>query len=205
MTGRIRALLFLGAVTSGCAHWDLDDPTPGFVDVATPPPVVEQRHIVPPRPAGEKMLLITAGVFGSIGFHAGEAGVGTSSTWGGETTVHWGEREWHHTDELGAPPVPAIVYPRTSWGLTFGGSARSASRSSAASNSGNLYLEIQRNVDFGAGFAAGPVWEPQTGQVGAQMTLFATLAYLRLTVLDLNPALQIGLMMKLPLTWVWSR
>lgn len=188
--------------TSGCAHWDVGDPAPGFVDISTPPEIVGQRHVVPAEAAGEKMLLVNSGIFGSTGFRAGQAGPSKWSTWGGEVTVHWGENKANHADHLGREPE--AVFPKQSWALTLGGSPRSLADALSASRGTDIYLEVQRTSDL-HGLAAGPVWNPMAGRVGAQVTAFAGPGFLRATVLDRDATLQVGVMAKVPFAWVWPR
>lgn len=197
-------VLVVCALASACAHWDLDEPAPGRVDVSTPPPLLEQRHIVPPRPAGERVLAINPGILGSIGFWAGPDGAGPWATWAGEVTIHWGERAEHHVDEFSPEPEPTIIGFDKSWALTVGASTRSAARSHGASTGSDLYLEIERMSSL-SGIAAGPVWNPATGKVGGQMTAFVGLAYARITTFDFNPVIQIGISVKVPASVIWSR
>jgi hypothetical protein len=202
VTTRRMGAFLLWALTSGCAHWDVGEPAPGFVDISAPPEIVGQRHVIPAKQAGEKVLLVNSGIFVSTGIRAGQAGLSTWSTWGGEVTVHWGENDDNHGDHLGREPE--VVFPKQSWALTLGGSPRSLANALSATRGTDIYLEVQKTSDL-IGLAAGPVWNPTAGRVGAQVTAFAGLGFLRATVLDRDATLQIGVMAKFPFAWVWPR
>lgn len=198
------AVLLAGAMAVGCAHWDLDEPAPGLVDVSSPPPLLEQRHIVPARPAGERVLAVNPGVLGSLGIRAGTDGAATWASWSGEVSLHWGKRDSYHVDEFSREPEPSIIAFHDSWALTVGASTRSAARAPGVPNRGDVYLEFERMSSF-SGVAAGPVWNPTTGKVGGQVTAFLGMAHARVTAFDLNPVFQIGLTLKAPFSWIWSR
>jgi hypothetical protein len=197
--------LLAWAVVPGCAHYDINDPAPGFVDISKPPPIAGQRHVIPAKLGDEGMLMINSGIFGSFGLRGSQAGLEPWATWGGEVSVHWGDTPHNHEDFLSAGPwrSPEPVFPSNSWALNVGGSPRSMMRSPAPRGS-DLYLEVQRMRD-NVGLAAGPVWNPTAGRLGAQVTAFLGNIYLRATELDGNAVLQMGIAVKFPLTLVWSR
>lgn len=208
MTSRPRRLylagLFASTISLGCAHWDLGDPAPGFIDITTPPRIADRRTMEPAAEAGERMLAVVPAVGGSLGIHARSGGARAWASWAGQLTVAWGESDNNHNDRR-FTSMPSFLRPERSWGLSLGGTLHSATEAPTPSNHGDLYLELRRTSEREYDFAAGPVWNPSTTRLGGQVTASLGPLYARTTMFSRYPLFQVGLMMELPLTWVWPR
>jgi hypothetical protein len=142
------------------------------------------------------MLVVSPGVLSGAGKRSSGA-AGAEFALSAEVSVHTG---WSAQSHLHAS-WQTVELPERSLALNLGYSAafRHGDR-----YGDTFYLEGQYS-QRAWGIAAGPAWSPGPGAVGGQLTAFLAFLYTRASLIDGVTAWQAGLLVKAPLTWVWSR
>ena len=186
------ALLTLG---SGCLHSHSPRNAPGHVDVHERPKELAREAPETPRDPGERMVAVTAGGYLGGGLALASPDVGAYAT-GVEASVHYGENDRSHAND------DFWIYPKSSVGLNVGMTLLDQ----RATKPGVGYAELQWAEDGMVGFAGGVAVDTRSGRRGPQFTGFVGPLYLRsTTLLSDGTDLEIGIMVKLPAVWVWSR
>ena len=203
---RAALLLLLAAV--GC-HYHRDTNAPGVIDPATPPRDPTHYGLEYPGDPGERMVTVTSGVLGGVGF--GGVDDGGFGYFAAEATVSWGENATTHNDAESRLFMPrGVLLPSRSWGVTLGWSALRLGEDGTGdveARRGPVYVEAQRAWLF-AGVGAGWALDPRTGATGPQVQGFYTFYFARLRYLaggDGGWEFSGGMQLKFPTTWVWRR
>jgi hypothetical protein len=184
-------------LSAGCRHWDVrPGGNPGHVDLTQPPNPLGRRGLAPADDPGERLLVVSPGVFSGVGKRSSGA-AGAELALAAEVSVHAGWSAQSHRHESSQ----TVELPERSLALNLGYSAafRHGDR-----YGDTFYLEGQYS-QRGWGVAAGPAWSPAPGAVGGQLTAFLGFLYTRASLIEGVTTWQAGLFVKAPLTWVWSR
>jgi hypothetical protein len=182
---------------AGCVHHHLPWNAPGIIDVRTPPQPFRTGDLERPKDPGERMVAFTYGGFsgGGIRWDHGSHGGGAS---GIEVSLHQGESSFSHYDD------DFWIYPQETIGVNLGATLEYGD---GPTHLGAIYVEAQRMKNF-LGAAAGWAYEPTSGRTGPQATVFFSDFYVRgdwLFGAYGGGEIMLGLIVKLPVVWVWSR
>lgn len=204
----MRSAAALALVVVTACHYHRDTNAPGLVDLERPPSPPGRATMEYPGDPGERMVTVSSGALAGAGARA--RGVRTMFEVAAEVTVSLGESDRSHQDGVDRLFVPpGVLVPQRSVGLTLGWSVlqvvpRSAGEPAEIST-GPLYLELQGARGL-VGLAGGWAVDPTSGDHGPQINGFLGPSFLRMRYLvDGGFELQLGLQLKLPATWVWSR
>lgn len=197
------ALALAGALAAGCVV-HLERNAPGIVDVRRPPPPrgrLAQPVQAEPQDPGERLLVLLPGGFvagGPLVTGHGTRGVGLA---GGELTAIYGTRARSHQQPTLLLPVGLL--PQHGFGGSFG---VGAFFDDDRARLGPLYVEGQYAYLGLFTAAAGYAWDPSQGGHGPQISLSAAGLYARTTILaGQGTTFLFGIVLKLPVTVVWSR
>jgi hypothetical protein len=196
----MRRLLVLSAVLlagSGCIkHYHLEHNAPGNVDVKDPP-ARKTRTLERPRDPGEHMAAVSFGGFagGGVAAFGVPSGVRGAYGLGPELTFVYGAMKRSHSED------DFVIFPRPAYGLNLGWTMLSYS----GTGLGPAYAELQYSDEvFGIG--AGWAYDRNDNRNGPQVTTSLGPIYLRASYMGPNGVdLQLGLVIKAALLWVWSR
>ena len=196
-----RAALALLLVAVVACHRHRDTNAPGLLHVETPPPDPTSREPMIPGDPGEHMLTINPGILAAGG--ARNSAPNGFGEFGVEVTVNRGETPYSHGGDS------LFVYPLHGWGATAGWSALRLFEGSAGDTDaqvGPLYAEVQA-MDFPWAGGVGYAVDPLRGHHGPQVFTFLMLGYVRARYLVDSDDLEVslGVQLKLPRVWVWSR
>jgi hypothetical protein len=187
-------LLPWALLLAACQHWHSERNAPGHIDLTTPP----TREIEEPNDPGENMIVVSPGVFAGggpgIGGPGGNRGRGSA---GAVVSVEYGGSARSHVgDELFG------VLPFDSYGLALGWNFFEDDR---GQRTGPLFFDLQyRRVILGA--AAGWAYDPSSGNQGPHAMAFVGPFYLDLAYdAGRGTTLDVGIMLRGALAWVWSR
>jgi hypothetical protein len=196
----------LAGASLGCGATHLPHNAPGNIDVAKPPLDLAKERVERPADPGEYVLGWTTGALVGGGLSIpGPRGVFSASA---ETSLHLGVNPSSHPfDTSQLWPIVGTrfgEYPFRGWagglnlGWTLGNTARPANSAG--------YAEAQLTYGGVLGMAAGWAWDPARIAHGPQITANLGPVYLRsTTMLDLGTSIEVGLVLKVPAVWVWSR
>lgn len=190
-----RALSFVLLLLPGCArHFHRDTNAPGTTDVENPPADREAARVEPGDP-GEEMLAVNPGVLAGGG--AREASPNGFGELGVEVSVVRGSSPSSHSED------GFFVYPVRGAGAALGWSALRFAKD--VTEVGPLYGEIYAHRELSAA-GGGWAWNPATGDHGPQAFVTLTSLYLRGRYLfEEGGEVTLGVQLKLPQVWVWSR
>lgn len=196
----MKRLAVIAALAVACAHRHRDTNAPGIQDVEAPPPDLARHEVIEPADPGEEMLTVNPGVLGGGGGRAAEPhGFGEV---GVEVTVNRGWSPHSHAEDN------FVVYPAAGYGASLGWSALRVfdhPGAGADAEPGPLYAEVQ-GFEFPYAGGVGYAVDPWHGQHGPQAFLFLMSGYLRARYLwDEGIEVSLGIQLKLPKVWVWSR
>ena len=196
----MRARLVTAALLlAACGHRHRDTNAPGIHEIETPPPDLASHEPIEPADPGERMVTVNPGVLGGGGGRAasphgfGELGV--------ELTVNRGESPGSHAEDN------FFVYPAVGYGASIGWSALRLFDDPGDDDAqvGPLYAEVQ---GFELPYAGGVGYavDPWHGHHGPQAFIFLMSGYVRARYYwDDGIEVTLGLQLKLPKVWVWSR
>ncbi|HJZ86209.1 MAG TPA: hypothetical protein VKN99_13610 [Polyangia bacterium] len=190
--------VLLAAMAGGCVHWHLEHNAPGLIDVHKPPEHIAEPQPEDPEDPGERMLVLSGGGLVGGGWGAGgAAGNRSVASAGGEISLLVGSTPFSHREDN------FFVYPLTALGLNLGWTLYD----SDGTGLGPLYAELQlQDLPHLTGLAAGWAVDPDDRVHGPQATGSFGPVYVRFNYLfDRGSALTVGLVIKAPLVWVWSR
>ncbi len=191
--------MFALLLAGGCVHHHLPWNAPGIVDVKTPPKYTGDggRDLVErPEDPGERMVAFTYGAFtgGGVWWDHGAHGGGTA---GIELSLHRGESPRSHYDD------DFWIFPLKSRSVNLGMTI--AQYDDHDTRLGAIYAEAQQ-MEMAYGVAGGWAFEPSTRRTGPQVTLFFADLYVRADYfIGEGPQIMAGMIIKLPVVWVWSR
>ena len=189
--------VLLLAAGSGCIkHYHLEQNAPGFSDVKEPP-TRKTKRVEKPRDPGEHMFVINAGAFAGGGLAAFGTPSGLRGAYGigPEVSFAYGAMKRSHSED------DFVIFPRPAYGLNLGWTMLAYS----GTGLGPFYAELQYSDEV-FGIAAGYAYDRNDAQHGPQITSSLGPLYMRGTYLSTNGFdLQVGLVIKGGLLWVWSR
>ncbi|MCC6648963.1 MAG: hypothetical protein IT374_25780 [Polyangiaceae bacterium] len=186
-----RVAILAACLSQGCVVWHGQANAPGVARPAEPPADLTAEQLTLPDDPGEHLVTVSPGPF--VGGGSTQSGVGVSRV-GAELAVSYGANERSHRDDL-------MVLPTRAYGLNLG---VVPVEQGAFSSRPALYAEAQVRDEL-SGVAAGWSVRPGVGS-GPQVTGFYGPLYVRTTTtLGEGTAFTAGLMLKLPLVFVWSR
>lgn len=196
-----RARLLLGGLLVLCAqgcvkHYHFEQNAPGFVDVKAAP-ARKTKKLEKPRDPGEQMFVFQAGAFAGGGAAAFGTPSGVRGAYGigPEFSFVYGSMARSHSED------DFVIFPRPAYGLNLGWTMLTY----AGTGLGPLYGELQYSDEVFA-VAAGWAYDRNDNLNGPQVTTSLGPVYMRGTYLGPNGFdLQIGLVIKAGLLWVWSR
>lgn len=191
-------LAAFACLLAGCHPWHLPSNAPGHVDVHVAPQQIEKRGVEVPRDPGENWFVLSGGGFAGGGGRWGGGGSrGGRGVYGVgvELSAHLGRRPQSHARD------DFFFFPAESVGLNVGWTF--AEPEGAGVGAG--YVELQAFYLLG-GAALGYAFDVDDGLHGPQATFFFGPIYVRVTHLfDRGTDLQVGILFKWALSWVWSR
>jgi hypothetical protein len=191
-----RAAWLFVALSTGCVHSHFQRDAPGHVDLSKPPTNPESRTVESPRDPGERMIVTSVGPFAGLGVDSGDGSF--ASTLGAEASVHYGTTDSSHAED------DFLVYPQRAVGLNVGGNLLTRVNGNGRGPSRG-YAELQL-FEIPFGIAGGWAWDPGLSKNGPQATAFMGPWYLRsTTLLGGSTDVELGIVIKLPAVWVWSR
>lgn len=206
MKSVVLALGVLAAGSLGCGATHLPHNAPGNIDVAKPPRDLSKIAVERPADPGEYVLGWTTGAL--VGGGLSVPGPHAVFSGSGETSLHFGVNP--HSHQFDTSQLWPIVsgrfgeYPFQGWsgGLNLGWTLGTNTR--PANSAG--YAEAQLTYAGALGIAAGWALDPARSVNGPQITANLGPLYLRsTTMLDLGTSIEIGVVLKVPAVWVWSR
>lgn len=193
----MKVFIALSVLATGCAamRFHRDRNAPGHIDVATPGP---DTGLERPRDPGENMIAVNPGVLAAAGGRGSDPHF--VSELSVEVAVNVGTSERSHFED------DFIIHPHQGIGGVIGWSLlRGLGASDADYDLGPVYVEVQLFRPLhgaGVGYAV----DPARSDHGPQVNAFAGPLFVRGRYLfDGGVELQIGLQLKLPIVWVWSR
>lgn len=188
-------VLFLAA--QGCVkHYHLEKNAPGLVD-AKEPPARKTKKPEKPRDPGEQMFVVNVGGFagGGLAAFGNPSGLRGAYGIGPEVSLVYGAMKRSHSED------DFVIFPRPAYGLNLGWTMLTY----AGTALGPFYGELQYSDEV-LGLAAGWAYDQNDRLHGPQVTSSIGPVYMRGTYLGSNGFdLQIGLVIKGGLLWVWSR
>lgn len=194
--GRLACVVLLSFAPACVKHYHLEKNAPGHVDI-TQPPARATKTVDRPRDPGEQMFAVQVGAFagGGLAAFGTPSGVRGAYGVGPEISFVYGRMARSHSED------DFVVFPRPAYGLNLGWTMLSY----AGSALGPLYAEVQY-TDEVLGVAAGWAYDRNDNLHGPQLTTSLGPVYFRSTFLGANGLdLQVGLIIKPGLLWVWSR
>jgi hypothetical protein len=197
---RAARLLWLCGVllcAQGCVkHYHFEHNAPGDTDVKEAP-ARKTKKLEKPRDPGENMLAFQFGGFAGGGAAAFGRPSGLRGAYGvgPEFSFVYGSMKRSHSED------DFVIFPRPAYGLNLGWTMLTY----AGTGLGPLYGELQYSDEVFA-FAAGWAYDKNDNLNGPQVTTSLGPVYMRASYLGTNGVdLQIGLVIKAGLLWVWSR
>lgn len=200
MTGR-RLVAVVALACAGCT-FHMRRNAPGNIDPLVPPADAARPGVEVPGDPGERMVMLTAGGYGGGGGVLAPGGdLSGMVEVGPEVGLHFADLAQSHEKPL-LFPVPH-VWPDESWGVNAGLSL--LTRDGEELEPSRLWAEAQRAHRFW-GWAVGGGVDLETGDVGPHATAWIASYYARIGFeLDGELTATMGMFVKLPATWVWSR
>jgi hypothetical protein len=199
MKMRIFIVVIMLASHLGCTMVHLERNAPGIDEIEKPPEDIEFEALVTPQDPGEHYLLLSPGPF--VGFGWGVPREGASLTeqvaFGLDLTLDYGQLENSHKEDQ------YFIWSRWSVGMNFGLGGVLRQQTGAVL----WYLEAQgRYSMFGLGAGYCGQDYPEDTYHGMQITLFAGPLFFRSSYLfRIGAEVLLGLAVKIPISFVWSR
>lgn len=191
------AVCVFALLAPGCVkHYHLEANAPGFTDPKEPP-ARKTKKVEKPRDPGENMFVVSFGGFagGGVAAFGTPSGLRGAYGLGPELSFVFGAMKRSHSED------DFVIFPRPAYGLNLGWTMLTY----AGTGPGPFYAEAQFSDEV-LGLAAGWAYDQNDRRHGPQITSSIGPVYMRGTYLGSNGFdLQIGLVIKGGLLWVWSR
>lgn len=201
---RAAAVLALLVALAGCpVHMQRN--APGTIDVHAPPSEIAREQVEPPIDPGERVFMVSAGALAGVGVRVGGDGR-LAAEGAAEISVSWGELDKSHEKAQPIVPIPIVVLPPKRTGINLGWVfAEPNPDNSDDGELGPIYLEYQVSRLL-SGWSAGYSWDPEDDSHGPHVGAFFTGYYVKAGYrIGRGAEAMIGVVLKLPQTFVWSR
>ncbi len=200
-----RAVLVVALVVLAGCPVHMKRNAPGRIDVLAPPAHPEQEVVEKPGDPGEHVVLLTYGGFVAVGGRIGGEHR-FANEMGVEVGVQWGDNARSHSKGEPIVPMPEIVIPQRRRGFNIGWALGEADAlDSNRLERGPIYVEYAESR-FVYGWTAGYGIDPTDGSHGPHVAVngfgyYAKAGYRT----ERGFEMMLGLALKLPQSWVWSR